>query len=64
MLGDFNAVLGPKLDRSSDSTISGFPLLFMQIKKDIGLVDVWRAIKGEVREYIFFHTDTSQEVPF
>lgn len=33
MSGDFNAVLDPKLDRSSDSPISRFPSSFRNCKK-------------------------------
>lgn len=54
MMGDFNIFFYHQLVRSSDSSTPGFPLSFLNYKKELHLVDVWRKNNGNLRDYTFY----------
>lgn len=56
-MGDYNAVLNHRLDRSQESTTPGLQKTFQKLKHSYELVDVWWE-KIKESEIIHFFTQT------
>ena len=56
MGGDFNLVLDPIFDRSSQKTssLSQSAIYLKEEMLGMGLVDIWRTLNKETREYSFY----------
>uniref|UniRef100_A0A803SNV6 Reverse transcriptase domain-containing protein n=1 Tax=Anolis carolinensis TaxID=28377 RepID=A0A803SNV6_ANOCA len=59
ILGDFNGVIDPKMDKSinkrrSKDTQSTLPKNFISLKEEFDLLDVWRLRNPNVKDYTFF----------
>ena len=54
--GDFNLVVNPLLDRSSPKTtsLSKAVTVLNQGMKDLGIIDVWRKLQPNQRDYSFY----------
>ncbi|XP_042314349.1 coiled-coil domain-containing protein 138 [Sceloporus undulatus] len=58
MMGDWNAVINPEIDRSNDKTREKnqgkLPSSFFKLMENQKLIDVWRHLYGGAKEYTFF----------
>uniref|UniRef100_A0A3B1KHZ5 Reverse transcriptase domain-containing protein n=1 Tax=Astyanax mexicanus TaxID=7994 RepID=A0A3B1KHZ5_ASTMX len=53
--GDFNAVMNPKIDKSSSDTSSSLPSkLLNQFIGDLNIIDLWRLKNNTLAEYTFY----------
>lgn len=54
VLGDFNAIMDVKFDRSKSRTSSVVPHELQYVMDRFSIKDIWRCKMGSKRDYMFF----------